>query len=287
MAQRSIEHTKKVAADVIDMKTGERAEVTSVPVICANIRRHRLRMKLEQKQLAELIGVSKNSVGNWETGRSRPDISMIPLICRAFRISPAALLGIEEEKADFSSEEQALIEKYRGLTPGHKYTVRSLMDALHEVQEAERRRPQLYPISFYEKPLAAGIGDPTEYEGKSHTMYLHDTPELRRADCLYKVNGNSMEPDFYDGDLVFVERITDTLRLKPGEIGAFIVGNELYIKQYERDGLHSLNEDYPVMKFEESDTRVYLLGRVLGVVDPDLIATEEEIEDYEINHTEE
>lgn len=286
MAQRSIEHTKKVAADVIDMKTGERAEVTSVPVICANIRRHRLRMKLEQKQLAELIGVGKNSIGNWETGRSRPDISMIPVICRVFHISPAALLGIEEEKEDFSAEEQTLIEKYRGLTPGHKYTVRSLMDALHEVQAAERRRPQLYPISFYEKPLAAGIGDPTEYEGKSHTMYLHDTPELRRADCLYKVNGNSMEPDFYDGDLVFVERITDTLRLKPGEIGAFIVGNELYIKQYERDGLHSLNEDYPVMKFEESDTRVYLLGRVLGVVDPDLIATEEEIEDYEINHTE-
>lgn len=287
MAQRSRDHAKKVTANVIDMETGKRAEVTSVPVICANIRRHRLQMELEQKQLAALIGVSKNSIGNWETGRSRPDISMIPEICSVFHISPAALLGIEEERPDFNSEEQRLIERYRGLTPGHKYTVRTLVDSLHEVQAAERRRPQLYPIPFYEKPLAAGIGDPTEYEGKSHTIYLHDAPELRQADCLYKVNGDSMEPDFYDGDLVFVERITDTLRLKPGEIGAFIVGNELYIKQYERDGLHSLNDDYPVMKFKGSDTNVYLLGRVLGVVDPDLIATDDEIEDYEINHSEE
>ena len=287
MAQRSRDHAKKVTANVIDMETGKRAEVTSVPVICANIRRHRLQMELEQKQLAALIGVSKNSIGNWETGRSRPDISMIPEICRVFHISPAALLGIEEERPDFNSEEQRLVERYRGLTPGHKYTVRTLVDSLHEVQAAERRRPQLYPIPFYEKPLAAGIGDPTEYEGKSHTIYLHDAPELRQADCLYKVNGDSMEPDFYDGDLVFVERITDTLRLKPGEIGAFIVGNELYIKQYERDGLHSLNDDYPVMKFKGSDTNVYLLGRVLGVVDPDLIATDDEIEDYEINHSEE
>ena len=96
-----------------------------------------------------------------------------------------------------------------------------------------------------------------------------------------------MEPDFHDGDLVFIERISDTLRLKVGEIGAFIVVNELYIKQYELDGLHSLNDAYPVMKFKGSDTNVYLLGRVLGVVDPNLIATEDEIKDYEINRSEE
>lgn len=287
MARRSIDHLTKGTANVIDMKTGKPAEVPSLPIICANIRHHRLRLELEQKQLAELIGVTKNAVGNWEKGRSRPDLNQIPVLCRVFRITPAALLGIEEEKSNVSEEEQTLIEKYRGLTPGNKYAVRTLVDTLHEVQDAERRRPQLYPIPFYEKPLAAGIGDPTEYEGKSHTMYLHDTQELRQADCLYKVNGDSMEPEFHDGDLVFIERISDTLRLKPGEIGAFIVGNELYIKQYERDGLHSLNKAYPVMRFNESDTNVYLLGRVLGIVDPNLIATEDEIEDYEINRSEE
>lgn len=284
MARRKIEHSTRGSAKAVDMSTGKPVESTSIPIICANIRKHRLLMELDQKSLAAMIGVTKNSVGNWETGRSRPDINQIPAICRALQVSPAELLGIEEREPEFSEEEQAVIGEYRELTIGNRYAVRTLMTSLREVQRAEQQRPQLYPVPFYEKPLAAGVGDPSEYEGKSYTMYLHDAPELRRADCLYKVNGNSMEPDFCNGDLVFVERITDTLRLQPGEIGAFIIGNELYMKEYQLDGLHSLNDNYEVMKLHDSDTPVYLIGRVLGVVDPELIATEDEIKEYELSH---
>ena len=287
MPRRSIEHSTTGVANVIDMKTGERAEVPAIPVICANVRHYRLQLGLEQKQLAALIGVSKNAVGNWECGRTRPDINLIPAICRAFRISPSTLLGIEESAPEYSAEEQTLLGKYRGLTPGHQYAVRSLVDSLEKVQAAERRRPQLYTLPYYEKPLAAGIGDPTEFEGKAHTMYFYDTPELRRANCIYCVSGDSMEPDFHDDDLVFVERIPNGPAIQPGEIGAFMLANELFIKQYETDGLHSLNPKYPVMSFDSSDTNVYLLGRILGIVKPECIASKADIADYQINHTDE
>ena len=74
-----------------------------------------------------------------------------------------------------------------------------------------------------------------------------------------------MEPDYHNGDLVLVERIPDAPSLSPGEIGAFIVGNETYIKRYEEDGLHSLNPAYPTMHFDE-EASVYLIGRVLGIL---------------------
>lgn len=283
MARRSIEHSTSGTAGVIDMKTGERAQTMRLPVICAQVRHYRTVLGLEQKQLAAMLGVTKNAVGNWENGRSRPDINLIPALCRVLGVSPYRLLGIEEEKSEYSAEERALVTRYRSLTPGHRYAVRHLADALADVQKAERRRPQLCTLPYYEKPLAAGIGDPTEYEGAFRTLYLYDAPELRWADCVYRVSGNSMEPAFHDGELVLVERIPGAAPLKMGEIGAFIVGNELYIKQYEAEGLRSLNDRYPLMRFEESDTGVYLLGRVLGVLGAELLASEADIADFRIN----
>ena len=50
------------------------------------------------------------------------------------------------------------------------------------------------------------------------------------------------------------------------------------LKQYEDDGLHSLNPAYPTMRFDEESAPVFVIGRVLGVVEPEQIATPEEIE---------
>ena len=70
-----------------------------------------------------------------------------------------------------------------------------------------------------------------------------------------------------------------------GEIGAFIVGNETYIKEYQEDGLHSLNPDYKTLRFSD-DESVYLIGRVLGILDKADYASEEETERYLTMHGE-
>ena len=113
-------------------------------------------------------------------------------------------------------------------------------------------------------------------------------PWLDRADCVFKVNGDSMEPGYHSGDYVLIERIPDAPELKHGEIGAFAIGNELYIKEFQEDGLHSLNTKYPVMTFDDDtkvyfddDTKVYLIGRVLSVVDQKDIATDEDVRLYQ------
>ena len=286
MAKRINTHSTSGTANVIDMSTGKPAESQSIPIICANLRHYRLTAGIEQKELAARIGVATSAVSKWETGRGRPDLNYIPAICNALHINPYQLIGMQEPKMQLSEKEHTLINTYRKLTPGHQYSIDTMAKNLLEVQIAEKRRPQLHVLPYYEKPLAAGIGDPTEYEGKSEDLYLHDTPELRRADCVYRVNGDSMTPKFQDGDLVFVQRTTDVLNLRHGEIGAFIIGNEFYIKQYEEDGLHSLNTKYDVMRFDdELDSRsVYLLGRVLGLVEPAVIASRDEIHDYQLSY---
>ena len=93
MAKRSFETP---AQGLTDIRTGKPVPVPAVPAICRQIRSHRERLGLDQKTLAQLTGVSANAVSNWENGRSRPDVHLLPAICRALRITldePFALDG--------------------------------------------------------------------------------------------------------------------------------------------------------------------------------------------------
>ena len=84
---------------------------------------------------------------------------------------------------------------------------------------------------------------------------------------------------------MLVERLYSVNDMCPGDIGAFITGNETYIKEYQPDGLYSLNEEYAPMYFH-GDESVFLIGKVLGTLGKTDYATPEDIRKYEIVHGE-
>jgi len=52
---------------------------------------------ITQKELANAINTTDDSVYSWEKGRSQPSIDSIRKICRYFDITSDYLLGLEEE----------------------------------------------------------------------------------------------------------------------------------------------------------------------------------------------
>jgi transcriptional regulator with XRE-family HTH domain len=50
-----------------------------------------------QKELAEILKTTDDSIYSWESGRSQPSIEMIRSICKTLSISSDYLLGIEED----------------------------------------------------------------------------------------------------------------------------------------------------------------------------------------------
>ena len=278
MGRRAFESEK---ARVIDIHTGKPADEAPLPTICERVRHYRTLRKIEQKELARQLNITPNSVSNWECGRSRPDVSLLPELCRVLEITPFELMGMHNP-AVYSEHERLHMDKYRKLAGRDRYLVDNMMDSMLVMREAENA-PKLIRLPYFEKPLAAGIGDPTEFEGLSEEIYLYETDEYRRADYVFRVNGDSMEPDYRSGDLVLVERVPSGLTLQEGEIGAFIVGNEMYIKEYRADGLHSLNKKYDVLKFD-ADQAVYLIGKVLTVLDPESIASQSDVERFLLLH---
>ena len=79
------------------MKTGMPVSPPSIPVICERIRYFRELAGIEQKELGKRLGISPNTISNWETGRSRPDINLIPAICGALQVSLSECKEPEEE----------------------------------------------------------------------------------------------------------------------------------------------------------------------------------------------
>lgn len=93
-------------------------------------------------------------------------------------------------------------------------------------------------------------------------------PYMENADFIIGVNGDSMEPTFFDGDMVYVEKCQ---LIETGDIGIFIIHNECYIKEAGEDGLVSHNPRYKTIPGTEE---IQCVGRVLGKVMVDEIKSE-------------
>ena len=63
--------------------------------IAENIRRLRRAHDMTQDELAQVLGVSAQSVSKWEVGASYPDLETIPLIANFFDATVDELLGME------------------------------------------------------------------------------------------------------------------------------------------------------------------------------------------------
>ena len=79
-----------------------------------NIKRLRREKELTQETLAEFLGVTFQSVSNWERGESYPDITMLPEIAGFFNVSMDELFGVN--KAEDEEEIAAKLKEYDNLT---------------------------------------------------------------------------------------------------------------------------------------------------------------------------
>ena len=86
---------------------------------------------------------------------------------------------------------------------------------------------------------------------------IPDILKYKKADYAIGVNGNSMEPVYYDGDMLLVE-MTENIEI--GEIGIFSVNNECFVKKLGKNELISLNPDYDNISLNET---AHCMGRVI------------------------
>ncbi|MCI8356268.1 MAG: helix-turn-helix domain-containing protein [Lachnospiraceae bacterium] len=63
-----------------------------------NIKQLRLARNLSQVDLAKKLGVTKQSISNWENNNIQPSIDMLIRLSNYFSVSTDYMLGLEERK---------------------------------------------------------------------------------------------------------------------------------------------------------------------------------------------
>ena len=233
------------------------------------IRRQRKAKRMNQEELGALVRVGKNAVGAWEAGRSRPDVGSVPVICEALDLSLEEFFGMpegtsenEDQKPVISPEERVtLLKRYGALDTYNRQVILRQMSVLKEMQDDIRRPRKVIRLFRNELAVSAGPGETLDTaRGEEVFLFADHIPD--HADEIICVNGDSMEPTYSDGDQVLIRH---TSAIRPGEIGVFICGDTGYIKEFQRDGLHSHNSGYATIVFGEGEA-VRCIGKVLGKV---------------------
>lgn len=101
-----------------------------------NLKYLRNREKVSQQQLAEVIGISQQSVNKYENHNIEPDISTLIKIADYFNTSVDFLIGNTDidhksekvESCDLNEEELSLVQAYRKLNEGKRYSVRLIIE---------------------------------------------------------------------------------------------------------------------------------------------------------------
>lgn len=226
--------------------------------------------KLSQEAFGKRLGVSGAAISRLEQGERGVTEQMILSISREFNISEEwlrsgtgvmkakrspALSQFEEIIDDFSLEELKKINEF--------------MEMLIKVKEGSKViqiRDHLEYISrpLYDLPASAGNG---QFLDGSHYEMVDFPASVVPPDSTFcvRVAGDSMEPQFYDQDIVFVRQMPI---INSGEIGVFVLNGEGFIKKYVCEGelcsLVSLNPAYEPIVIGEAD-RLKVVGKVVEI----------------------
>ena len=231
--------------------------------IGSRIKERREELGYTQPQLAQLVGVSKGTIGNYESNISSPNENILFKLFDVLKCDANFLYqdDIDLEHFDkFSSSERQIIKKYRTLDKHGKKIVNFTLN-----EEYERciyiEKPPVIELPFSLLKASAGSGDWLDDE-LFDTISVQDKPEARKADIVIEVDGDSMLPEYANGDKVFV-------RLQPSifenEIGIFIVNGSGFIKKMGKGELISTNpefENIPINNY----TELKCVGKVIGKV---------------------
>lgn len=168
------------------------------------------------------LAIQRTGISRWESGAAVPNAYQLLAVCHALNIPDGLsyFTGTSENPPELNEEGLRRLEEYRA-------------DLIATGKYRPQPRPAAAKIVYIEKPVSslpasAGAGEFLEEGGFEMVRFPASTvPE--QADFGIRVSGDSMEPVYQDGQIVWVQACS---RLTPGEVGVFMYDGSGYIKVY-------------------------------------------------------
>ena len=197
--------------------------------------------QINQSELAELSGISKQRISGYIKGEYEPKSKPIYALAKALGVSASWLMGLNEDAMSPSPDLSELYEKY----------------------------PNIKPIKKVRIPMLGNIacGEPT-FADEEHDTYIETDGHIQADFCL-TCAGDSMEPKMQSGDIVFIRKQN---AVDDGQIAAVLIEDEATLKRvyYDRKNnrliLQAENPKYsPLIYIGEELNNIRILGRAISL----------------------
>lgn len=232
----------------------------------ARIRFARKQKGLTQDNLAELVGAARPSISYWETGKITPDTESLTRLASALEVPFSFLVG--EKGLKLLHQKEA--EHTETLSPHKVDTGMSIKNIIPSDNLI------WVPVISSEVRPSAGNGNNYAYsdieweEVDKTPLFDGELAALYSPDSLLSmyVDGDSMEPQIYHGDLVVFNHCNNWVS---GNIMVVCLDGRLMVKGVISMGegklpvLRSINKDYNDIQINE-DSFFIVYGRVLRII---------------------
>ena len=247
-------------------------------ILGSSIKEVRKSKKLTQKKLAELTGFKQNTISNHENGNRQLDEKDIRIYAQALEVSPQYLFDLAKPSSIETTPTTSPIQSiYDQLAPPRQGKVLTFAERQLKEQKNEEETKinevseviSLYQVEVVSETAAAsgfnyGFGyDDTDRE----TIEIDEQPP--RHDIATKVSGDSMQPDYKDGDILYL--VDKGLTTYNGDLAVIAYGDRSYFKKiYTENGrlrLVSLNDKYEdiILDFPPAEDTHIKIYAVVGV----------------------
>ena len=204
------------------------------------------------------VEVSNQAVSKWEKNMTQPNAAQFLALCSLYQVkdvmaaftgrrTPGLLDGLNEE----------------GRKKVQDYAKDLLASGMYGTQpRREQPEEQVRRLPLYRLTASAGTGQ--FLDGDDYDLVEAGSEVPLSAHFGVRLAGDSMEPRFVNGQIVWVSRQQE---LRCGDIGLFLYDGNAYCKKLAADEeglcLVSLNRKYPPIRVRE-DAEFRVFGRVVG-----------------------
>ena len=200
-----------------------------------------------QNELSEDLGVKPSTVSGYENGYSTPDMATLLKIVEYFDVNLHDLMYTDFKKAEKTKDKKQYQE---------------LPVPLAVVSEPETYADNLVGklrhIPILDQRAAAGWPYASEDTGYLSRLPVFTVPYtwFRGGEyALIETDGDSMHPTIYNGDWLFIKRITDLKDVKDGHAHVVLTRDGVVVKRL----VNRVADGYLAL---QSDNRIYTTYRV-------------------------
>lgn len=239
----------------------------------------RKRKGLTQQEFANELGCSRQTISCYEKNENLDKVYDFMQVCEQLREDINYILTGKEcnEGKEISQEEKKILSAYKNLTDSD----RRVVDFIFKTGQREKIKPIIKyesivtddtkTLPLVEQKASAGIGDPThQWSNESDKVCFPKNIVPEDATHAIIVDGFSMEPTFFNGQIVFINAEKEC---NDGDFGIFQViqsdKTNIYCKQLKFDEhghryLHSVNDRADDPEFVESEeTILECIGKII------------------------